>query len=247
MSHRIDILGVPFRPMTEEQTRQEITELLKRRGNARIFTPNPDILMKARKDQGLRESLRGADLLLPDGVGVILASRLLRTPLPQRITGIDTAEWLLSVAEKNELSVYLLGGKRGVAEEAARRMKARFPDLRIVGSHHGYFDKRKDSRENRRVVARIRSAAPDLLFVCFGCPAQEKWMEENTPTLPSLRLSMGLGGCLDVWSGQKKRAPNLFQRTGTEWLFRALREPRRFSSLLRAPLFLWATVTERNK
>ncbi len=242
MSHRIDILGVPFRPMTEGQTRKEIAEWLKRRENARIFTPNPDILMKARKDRELRRALEGAELLLPDGVGVILASHLLRTPLPQRITGIDTAEWLLSCAAKKGLSVYFLGGKLGVAESAANRLKKRFPNLRIAGMHHGYFDKRRDSRENRQVVARIRAAAPDLLFVCFGCPAQERWIAENTPTLPSLRLSMGLGGCLDVWSGQKRRAPAAFQRTGTEWLFRALREPRRFVPLFRMPFFLGCVI-----
>ena len=247
MSRSIDILGIPFCPMTEAQARKEISVLMKSGANARIFTPNPDILMKARENRALRAALRGADLLLPDGVGVILASRLLKKPLPERITGIDTAEWLLSHAAKKGLSVYLLGGKKGVAEKAAHRLKKRFPDLRISGTHHGYFDKRRDSRENRCVLARIQQATPDILFVCFGCPAQEKWIEENTPTLPSLRLSMGLGGCLDVWSGEKKRAPAVFQRTGTEWLFRALCEPRRLSALLRAPLFFGIVLTTRHQ
>ena len=245
MPNPIQILKIPFRPLTESQARKQILTLLKGQKSVRIFTPNPEILMKARKNDALRRALLRADLLLPDGVGVILASRLAGTPLPCRITGIDTAEWLLSVAEKEGLSVYLLGGKAGVAEAASQSLKKRFPALRVAGAHHGYFDKAPTSKENREVVAKIQKASPDLLFVCFGCPAQEIWIEENTPALPSLRLSMGLGGCLDVWSGQKRRAPAVFRRTGTEWLFRALREPRRFGALLRAPLFFWAVCKDR--
>ena len=246
MSTLLTIFDIPFRPLTGEEAQKEIERLLRQRRNARVFTPNPDILMRARTNRELREALCGADLLLPDGVGVILASRLLKHPLPERITGIDTAEWLLSLAEKHGLSVYLLGGKTGVAERAAENLRQRFPALRVVGTHHGYFEKNKNSEENRRVLTKIQNATPDLLFVCFGCPAQETWIAENTSALPSLRLSMGLGGCLDVWSGEKKRAPAIFRRTGTEWLFRALREPRRFSSLLRAPLFFCAVLTTRH-
>lgn len=247
MSHSVTILGFPFRKRSEEQTHRVIAALLRKRGNARIFTPNAEILLRASKDRSLRDLLRSADFLLPDGVGVILASRLLGSPLPGRITGIDTAEWILSYAAKQGLSVYLLGGKPGVARDAAQAWKTRRPALKIAGTHHGYFDKERGSRENQAVVAKIRRASPDLLFVCFGFPAQERWIAENTPALPSLRLSMGLGGSFDVWSGQKKRAPRLVQQMGAEWLWRAMLEPRRLLPLLRTPLFLGAVLSTRRK
>ena len=234
----VRLLGLELASLSERDAKKRVAAMLKTQRNAKIFTPNPDMLWQVRRDPSLGRLLGSADLLLPDGVGLTIAARLRGTPLKARLTGIDTAEWILRYAAKTGLSVFLLGGKSGVAERAAKNLRARFPDLRICGTHHGYFDKTPNSAENGAVLKKIAQAKPDILFVCFGFPAQERWIAENCHKLPTLRLSMGLGGSLDVWSGNLRRAPRVFQRTGTEWLWRALRQPRRVRALLRGTAFL---------
>ena len=230
----VTLLGIPFENLSESQAKQRIASLLANRDNAKIFTPNPQFLARAQKEPHLSELLRSADLLLPDGVGITLTARLGGTPLQTRMTGIDTAEWILSYAAPHGLSVFLLGAKPGVAEQARERLCRQFPALRICGTHHGYFNKYKDSADNRQILSRIRQAEPDILFVCFGFPEQERWIGENAESLPSLRLSMGLGGSFDIWSGNLRRAPQVWQNMGLEWLWRSFREPRRLPSVLRS-------------
>ena len=228
----VDILGIKFHKRNKEQVYEYISRALDENTPLRIFTPNPEIVYRATKEPELRSLLSKADLLLPDGIGVVVASRLLGEPLPCRITGIDTAEFILSEAEDRGLSVYLLGGAEGVALQAADRLRASFPRLLISGTHHGYF---ASNEESAAVISDISEKRPDLLFVCLGFPAQERFILETTPEFPSVRLSVGLGGCFDVWSGNKKRAPRVMQVLGLEWLFRIASEPRR---LLRVPYIL---------
>ena len=208
-----------------------------------IFTPNSLILLKASRSAADRRILNSADLLLPDGAGVILASRILGYPIKVRRTGIDTAEDLIAFAEKNSLSLFLLGGKEGVALKAQKRLKKRFPQLKIVGTHHGYFG--KDGKENKRVIEMINKSSPDILFVCFGYPTQERWIYENKNALPSTKLLMGLGGSLDVWSGRIKRAPQAMQKANLEWLWRVICEPRRIKDVCSLPLFFVVCARER--
>ena len=235
----ITLLGIPFLPLTEREFRARLARLAIHGRTAHVFTPNPEMLLLSKNDPEFHTFLCDADLLLPDGIGILLGARIRGTPLPARATGIDSAEWLLSFAAKHSLRVFLLGGRCGVAEDAARTLAARFDGLSICGTHHGYFDKAKESPENKAVLALLREAKPDLLFVCFGAPAQEKWISENADEIPSLRLCMGLGGALDVWSGRVERAPRLWQKLGLEWLWRTLREPKRIRRLTVLPKFLW--------
>ncbi|MBE6577597.1 MAG: WecB/TagA/CpsF family glycosyltransferase [Ruminococcaceae bacterium] len=234
------IAGVRIDTCKKADARHRIRAFLKEKNGARVFTPNSLILHKASRDSRLRKLLNSAELLLPDGAGVCLAYRLRGYGDCERITGIDTAEWILRFAEKNGLSVFLLGAERGVAERAAARLKKALPKLRIAGTQHGYFDKRFGSDENRAVVSKIRLSGADIIFVCMGFPTQEAWIYQNASSIPEARLFMGLGGSLDVWSGKVRRAPRLFRVAGLEWLWRAIREPRRASELLSLPLFLIA-------
>ena len=236
---QIKILGIPFSLRSKKETYQTIHSLLQTKRHIRIFTPNPEMLWNAHRDPVLHRDLLDADLLLPDGMGIILASRIQGTPLPQRITGIDTGEWLLRYAAKHDLSVFLLGGRQGVADRAKRALTARMPSLRICGTHHGFFDPQKRSPENQSVLQAIKAADPDLLFVCLGSPRQERWITENVPSLLHMRLAIGLGGALDVWSGAVRRAPQAVQHCGMEWLWRALQEPKRIGRLRYLPCFLW--------
>jgi len=240
----VTLFGVPFLPLTKKEARARLARLALRGRAARVFTPNPEMLLLASEDKAFASLLRSADLLLPDGVGVLLGARLVGRRLPERLTGIDSAEWLLSFAARQGLRVFLLGGREGVAEAAGRALTDRFPSLTVCGTHHGYFDKSRDSLENQALLSLLRAKAPDLLFVCFGAPAQERWIAENADAIPSLRLCMGLGGALDVWSGSVRRAPKFIQKCGFEWLWRALSEPKRFPRLLAIPKFLWKIITK---
>lgn len=205
-----------------------------------IFTPNSQILLNAQKSKKKRDTLNSSTLNLPDGIGVILASKLTKGDIKKRISGIDFAEALLSLAEKKRYKVFLLGAEDGIAKKAKIQLKKRYPKLNICGTHHGYFN--KSGKENKSVIDLINSSHPDLLFVCFGSPTQEEWIEKNKKELHSVKLFIGLGGSLDVWSGNVKRAPISLQALGLEWLWRTLKEPKRARIFLDIPRFLFAVL-----
>ncbi len=191
-----------------------------------IVTPNPIMIERAVRDRKFRAVLNDATIRLADGVGIVLAARLAGTSLT-RIPGIEMAETLLACAARYGYRVYLLGGKPGVAKEAAARLRTRLPGLCICGVRDGYFS----AAEAERVTADIAAAHPDFLFVCLGSPKQENWIAENQSRLPGVRLFMALGGSLDVWSGRLERAPALLRAAGLEWLWRMAHEPRRLREL----------------
>ena len=240
-----NILGVRVCALTREKTLKLIERRLLSGKRTAIFTPNLEMLSSASRDQSLLSLLNSSDINIPDGIGIYLASRLCFSRLPERSTGIGTAEQILKIAEKQNLRVFLLGGKKGVAKKAALSLKKRYPRLIICGTHHGYFDKDKDCRDNDSVIRSINDAKADILFVCFGFPLQERWIAENLPSLPSVRLSMGLGGSLDVWSGNIRRAPLLVQKAGLEWLWRTVLEPKRARIFLDIPRFLIKALTDK--
>ena len=237
--HGFDILGVRICQKSKRELLSRLAADLKHGRQSAIFTPNSQMLLAASKDRELRKLLNSSELNIPDGVGVRLAARLRGVRL-ESMSGIDIAEELLSVAASKGYRVYFLGAKRGVAEKAADNMSVRYPTLQICGMHHGYFD--KNGEENASVLKKIRTAAPDILFVCFGFPVQEKWIIENRASLPSVKLALGLGGSLDVWSGNLRRAPLLIQKAGLEWLWRTVLEPTRARIFLDIPRFLFLNI-----
>jgi N-acetylglucosaminyldiphosphoundecaprenol N-acetyl-beta-D-mannosaminyltransferase len=182
--------------------------------------------------------LNPADLVVPDGGGVVLASRILKTPLKQKVAGVDFAAELLGILAREKKTLYLLGAKPGIAELAAQKMLLLQPDLRIFGMHNGYF------KEDREVLDLINAQAPDVLFVCLGAPRQERFMAEHLHDL-KVRLMIGLGGSLDSFAGTVKRAPKWMIRLNLEWLYRLIKEPRRFGRMLRLPKFLFAVIQKR--
>ncbi len=190
-----------------------------------VFTPNALMLEKCARDGRLATILSHATLSLPDGAGVLLAARRMGTPLCERVAGIDFARSLLLEAAKRNLRVFFLGGKEGVAAAAAERVMEEIPNLRIVGTHGGYFD--RVGEENRRLLSMIRETRTDILFVCMGFPVQEEWVVQNLSWLSSLRAVACLGGSLDVFAGRVKRAPVLLSRMGLEWAWRMALEPKR--------------------
>ena len=239
----VDVLDIRISRASQKEVRRKIEEHLCGTSSLTIFTPNPEIVMRAQKDTYFKEVLNSADLLLPDGIGIIIASRLLGDPLPDRITGIDTGEYILKLASRLSLSIFLLGAKCGVAERAAKEICARYPGIKIVGTHNGYFE--KVGNENDEVIEQINQSGADILFVCFGAPLQETWISENKRHLKSVRLYLALGGALDVWANDVHRAPKMFQRIGLEWLWRIIKEPRRAGFILKMPPFLYKVLCRK--
>ena len=237
---RIDVLGVGFDNMTVEQAVAEGVRLLNTPGAHYAVTPNPEIVEVCREDEDAREAVNGADLVLADGIGVIYGARMLGTPLKGRVTGIGFAQGLMARMAESGKSLYLLGAKPGVAEKAAENLQRRYPGLVIAGTHDGYF------KEDGPVVEAIRASGADAAFVCLGAPKQEKWMRENGEAAGA-RLLVGLGGCLDVFSGEVKRAPEIFQKLGLEWLHRLLTNPSRIGRMMKLPLFLVHVAGEKGK
>ncbi len=228
---RTDIMGVGFDDLTLEEAVAAGEKLAQGPGFSYVVTPNPEIVDLARADAGYRDLLNGAGLVLPDGIGVVYAAKLLGRPLKGRVPGIDFATGLLDRLAKNGGKLFLLGAKPGVAEQAAARLKAAHPGLVICGVNDGYF---KDSAP---VVEKIKEAAADVVFVCLGAPKQEKWMAQYGPETGA-HLMAGLGGALDVYAGNVKRAPVLWQKLGMEWAYRLIRQPSRIGRMAKLPLFL---------
>ena len=240
-----NILGVRVCALPREKTLKLIERRLISGKRTAIFTPNLEMLSSSSRAPSLLSLLNSSDINVPDGIGIYLASLVSGSRLPERNTGIGTAEQILKIAEKQNLRVFLLGGKKGVAKKAALALKKKHPSLTVCGTHHGYFDKSKTCKENASVIRSINDAKSDILFVCLGFPIQESWIAENLPSLPSVKLAMGLGGSLDVWSGNIRRAPSWMQNIGLEWLWRTFREPKRAKRLLSLPKGLVSVITTK--
>lgn len=235
---KIDVMGLKFDSMTMDEALSRAEVLLRGDKAAYVVTPNAEIAYEALHDGQLREMLNGADLMLPDGAGVVLASKLLRTPVKQKVAGVDFAAGLLGILERNGQSLYLLGGKTGIGELAAQKMLEAHPQLRIAGIADGYF------QDEAPVIAKINASGADALFVCLGAPKQERFMVQHQQEL-HVHLMAGLGGSLDAFAGTVQRAPAWMIRLNLEWLYRLIREPKRFRRMLRLPKYLWAVMLKR--
>lgn len=237
---RTDILGVGFDSITLPQAVEKAVDLLERGGTHYVVTPNPELVQRAGKEPPFRDVLNGADLVLPDGVGITYAAKILGRPLAARVPGIDFAAALCGELAKSGRKLFLLGAKPGVAEQAAENLKKEHPGLTVCGVHDGYF------KEDGPVAAEIRAAGADAVFVCLGFPRQEYWMAQHGGETGAALL-VGLGGSLDVFAGQVKRAPKGFQKLGLEWLYRLITQPSRIGRMAKLPLFLCAAVGAKIK
>lgn len=233
-------MGVGFDALSPQETLDRATELAGAEGCRYVVTPNPEIVWLARKQPKLMEALNQADLVVPDGIGVIYAAKILGKPMPARVPGIELAAGLLKRMAQSGETVYLLGAKPGVAERAAEKLCEQYPGLRIAGTGDGYF------REDEPVIERINSCRPRLLFVCLGFPRQELWMAEHRDHIDA-GLMLGLGGSLDVFAGDVKRAPETWRRLNLEWFYRLIHQPSRIGRMLKLPVFLLSVVWERIK
>ncbi|MFX3625064.1 MAG: WecB/TagA/CpsF family glycosyltransferase [Ectobacillus sp.] len=239
------ILGVPFSNLTMDETVRYLSEQLKSEHNTtfHVVTANPEIVMCAKKDKEFKEKLQQADLVTPDGIGVVKASSWLGKPLKERVAGFDLMNCLFKElsAAKRPVSVFLLGAKPHVVEKAAHALAGKYPGIDIAGYHHGYFKE----EEEQEIVAQIQQAKPDILLVALGFPRQEQFIQRHKQRLQA-KIAVGVGGSLDVWGGEAKRAPKWIQKIHLEWFYRLCKNPSRWRRQLALLEFLKEVLRERN-
>ena len=237
----VKILGVRVDKITKAQALEEFQKLLEGDRCELIVTPNAEIVEKASKTPELRRIINEeAAIVTPDGVGLIYASKLKGDPIQEKVAGIDFAHSAIELCAKLGRSVYLLGSKPGVAEAAAANLEKEIPGLKIAGFRDGYF---KDEEESE-VVAEINASGADFLCVALGSPKQEYFVIRHRDAL-KVKAAAGLGGSLDIWSGQLNRAPKFYIDHGLEWLYRMIQEPKRLKRLPALPIFLIKAAIRR--
>lgn len=233
MGDKIEVVGANIDDVTLEEAAEKLSEFLEQDRYSMVFTPNSEMLIEAVKERDFEEILQSGHLVIPDGIGVVIASRFYGTPLRQKVAGIDLMMKLMQKADEQGRAVYLLGGREGVADEAAIRLKEKFNGLVIAGTRNGYFS----AEEEEGIVEDINRSGADILLVALGAPKQEKFIYRYRDKL-KVKIAMGVGGSLDVLSGRAKRAPEFFRKAGLEWFYRLVKEPWRARRMLRLPKFI---------
>ena len=229
------VMTIAFDNITMEEAVGTAMGHIAARSRCRVVTPNAEFALEAKKNPRFLNILNTSQLVLADGISVVLASKIIGDPMQGRVTGVGVAQALAAAMAKEGKSLYLLGAKPGVAEQAAEKLVQTYPGLKIAGTHDGYF------KEEGPVVEAINGAKPDALLVCLGAPKQEYFMENHDAEL-EVPVMAGLGGSMDVLAGNVQRAPEFFQKYGLEWLYRLYKEPQRWKRMIKLPLYLWDAV-----
>lgn len=228
----VPILGIHFVNKSFDDVVAQLEEYIKSQQKAFIVTANPEIVMYADGHPEYKSIVQAADLVVPDGIGIVIASKILNNPIQERVAGFDLTVRLLELGNKRKWRIYLLGGKPETNQKAVENIRSNYPQLQIAGSHHGFFD-----WQDPTVTEEIKAANPNIVFVALGFPKQEKWIFENLPQF-SKGLFIGVGGSIDVLAGEVKRAPLFWRRLNLEWFYRLLMQPTRWKRMLALPKFL---------
>jgi N-acetylglucosaminyldiphosphoundecaprenol N-acetyl-beta-D-mannosaminyltransferase len=226
---RLFLGSVPVDRISIEDAAALVIQRLENRGLSKpllIMGPNAQLITLAAKNDRFAAALRSADLSVPDGISVVLAARLLKQPVHERIPGGELMERLCIEAARHNFSVFFLGGLPGAAEKTARKFQSSYSGFQVAGVCCPRPGFEMDPAENARIRQQITNAKPDLLCVAFGAPKQEIWMYENCSSLP-IGAAISVGAALDTQAGLRKRAPKWTHKLGLEWLYRLIREPRR--------------------
>ncbi|SFL39949.1 WecB/TagA/CpsF family glycosyltransferase [Pelosinus propionicus] len=240
MRNRVAVLNVMIDVVTMKEAVETVKQFILQKKSHLVVTPNPEIIMMANKDEQLARIINNADLVIPDGAGVVWAARYQGDTMPERVAGYDLVQNLLIEAMSEKYKIYLFGGAPGIAEKAKKIAEERYPGVHIVGTRNGFFTK----QDEFQIVNNIKASKPDILLVALGVPRQEKWLEEYKEEL-NIPVSIGVGGTFDVMAGVVKRAPLWMQRSNLEWLFRLLSEPKRAIRMLALPHFVVKVMTTR--
>ena len=242
MPEKIDIHGVMIDNVNMDEALEIVLAMLKGKTANKIFTPNAEIIMQANRDPELLNILNSAELVIPDGAGVILASRILKCRLKEKVSGIDLVKEILKNTKKKPVSFFMLGGKPGIAEKASINILSDYPKAKIMGFRNGYFEE----SETPEIIKQINDSKAEILLVGLGAPKQEKWIHKYAGQLNS-KVIMGIGGAIDVFAGNAALAPEFMRKAGLEWLFRLIKEPGRYKRMLDLPRFMILTFKKRLK
>lgn len=237
--NRVNLLGVEVDACTREGAVEYIASLITRGGSHQIVTANAEIIWRAWQDPALACLLDKSDLVTADGSGVVWAAKRLSSGVPEKVSGIDLVRDMAARGARDGWRFFLYGGAPGVAEEAASRLARDNPGLKVIGTAHGYQNEAAD----RRLIKKIHDLAPDVLLVALGAPRQEFWIARHRDDLHAA-VSMGVGGSFDVLAGKVKRAPSWICSMNLEWLYRLVKEPRRWRRQLALPAFAWRVLRE---
>lgn len=233
-----NILGVDVSNETYESLIANAFTRIEENKQSMIVAINPEKIIKAQQDEALKQLLNEAEFQIPDGVGVLIASRLKGGNIRSRVTGVDLMMKLVEKASQQGKSIFLYGAKPGIADKAKQKLECLYPSIQVKGVIDGY------EKDFLYIKETINQKEPDILFVALGSPKQEEWIKENRSEL-MVSIFQGVGGSFDVLAGNVNRAPAIFRRLGLEWFYRLIREPKRWKRQLALPIFLLKVIKNR--
>ncbi len=242
MGDFMKILDVRIDEVTMDEAVDRVKFFLNEDKMHLICTPNPEMIMTAQDDAEFKSILNSSELNIPDGTGIVWASKKLSGNINERVAGFDFIHRIFELGKDKDISFYFLGSKPGVAELAGKKIEENYFGTRVVGSRDGYFS----LEEEKKVIKEINSKNPDVLLVAMGAPKQERFINKYKDKL-NCKVAIGVGGCFDVIAGNVKRAPKIFIKLRLEWLYRGLTDFKRLKRLGAIPKFMIAIKRERRK
>lgn len=241
MIKKLDILGTRIDNLSMEETMSLCRKKIEKQEQLLVFTPNTEIVMMCYKDEEFRKLINSSDINIPDGVGLILGSKIKKKKLKEKVAGYELSVNLIEEANRKGQKLYIVAGKPGVAAKACETISEKYPNIIISGYRDGYFKGthlgQEDSEEELELLKDINDKEPDILFVGLGAKKQELWAHTNAKKI-NAKIIIGNGGTTDVIAGNVKRAPNLFVKLGLEWLYRLIKQPSRIKRQMLLPQFL---------
>ena len=237
-----DILGVAVDDLTMSSAIDRIKEYIERSNNHTVYTPNAEIIMEAQSSSELMSILNDGDMVTPDGAGVVLASKILGRKLTEKVSGVDLVKNVMASDYHRKIRFFLFGAAPGVAEKAAQNILNTYPNVEIAGLRNGYYT----PADETSILNDINESGADILLVALGAPRQERFIHTHKSQL-KVKVSIGVGGTIDILAGTVKLAPDFFRRNGLEWLYRLCKQPSRFKRMLRLPRFIIKVIMEKLK
>lgn len=229
---KINITGINFDNVTLDESIELVKQNLNDSVRTIVYTPNAEIAYACIENKEYLDIINSANIILPDGDGVVEASKILNTPLKCKTPGVEFGYKLLKYCSENGLKVYLLGGKQEIVQKAKEELTNDLQGLIISGYHDGYFD------NDESVINNINDSDADVILVCLGFPKQEKWVYENINSIPNIKVAACLGGSIDIYSKEVKRAPVFFRKLKLEWFYRTVKDPKRIKRISVIPKYL---------
>lgn len=244
----LELFGIRIDKVDFNQAIEKIKEFLNSDGFKKIYTPNPEIIMGAKDSKELRQILNKGDLITADGIGIVYASRIMKQPLEERVTGFDMSMEILKIANERNLKLYLLGSKAQTVKNAKENISLDYTNIDIVGYHSGYFSGthllEEESDEERKIIEELKALKPDIIFVGMGFPLQERFIDKLSKEL-NCGLAIGNGGVIDILANEAERAPEIWQKLNLEWFYRLLKDPKRIKRQIIIPKFMLEVFLNR--